>query len=276
MKRHKVVKDKFPIGDLDLTKNKPLTSIVMVAYDLNQTMRNITLTAVESIIKYTDEKNYELIFVDVIPKIVERDLNWWDGYNILRMGERDDRRWYKIYEIDEGDPGQYACYNLGFKKAKGDYICIFQNDVFAHEGWLDSLKYYLDNDLLDVVMPDQYPKTRQEMLDAYSLKVDYDNVKASEGVRDAGLFLFTREAYKKIGGWNEEIRTNYGEKDMFQRFDGGKLRHMATKKCPILHLKHGTGWIKGKVMKDVYQEDNRISSTIIQQDYNERKGRKIK
>lgn len=242
----------------------PLTSIIVTAYDFNQTLRNITLQAMESIIKYTDEGEYEIVFIDTIPTGA-RGLRWWDGYKILQMGERDDRRWYKFYEDEEGDPGQYACYNKGVEHAKGELLCFYQNDVFVPEGWLTNMRWYIDHGY-DVVMPDQYPRTRAEVKEAYGL--EFDSEEAKKGTRDAGLFLMTRDAYKKLGGWNEKIMNNYGEKDLFDGFGEHNLKHVCTKKVMVLHVKHAVGWIKDR---EKYEKDKTTSSQIIQKPYKERR-----
>lgn len=246
---------------------EPTVSIIMVAYDANQTMRNVTLQAIESIIKYTDEKDYEIVFMDLVPTGAE-SLRWWDGYHILQMGERDDRRWYKEFEKDTGDPGQYAMYNQGVKHAKGKHLCFFQNDVFVGEGWLKDMLYYLDNDLADCVLPDQYPRTREEILRFYDMPHEDANV----GRRDAGLVLMSRDAYERVGGWNEAIKMNYGEKDFYERIDRAGVRQVVTVKTPILHLKHATGWLKGVNQEEKYNEENSLSSTIVQMPFDERTG----
>jgi len=255
-----------------MKKNKPLTSIIVTAYDQIQTMRNVTLTAIENIIKYTEEKDHEIVFVDTIPKGAE-ELRWWDGNRILNMGERDDRRWYRLFERDHPDPGQYVAYNVGARRARGDYLCFYQNDVFVGEGWLEGMRYYLDKGLADVVMPDQYPKPREYIKESYRLDPDSDEAMYG-GNRDAGMFLMTREAFDKIGGWNEHMRINVGEKDLYEAISKAGLTLAMTRKTPILHLKHSVGWIKGKDYQEVYSHDSDVSNKTMDIEFNKRPRRK--
>jgi len=243
-----------------MQKNKPLTSIIMVAYDYTQLMRNVTQLAIESMVKYTDEEDYEFILIDVIPPGSE-SLRWW-GNDELQLGEREDRQWIKIYEKDEKDPGQYACYNKGAKMARGDYICFFQNDIFVHEGWLDNLKYYLDNKLADVVFPDQQPKTREFVKESYQ-GTYADATKG--GCREAGMLLITKEGFERTGGWNEKMKMHYGEKIFYYALSGVGLKWVVTCKTMILHLKHGSGWDKNTMNYEKYKQDHHDSAEVLKE-----------
>lgn len=247
-----------------MKKNKPLTSIIFTAYDSTQTMRLITQAALQNIIKYTDEEDYELIFMDTIPANAPKGIYLNKHYTdkIYRLGLRADRRWIKRDAKTEGDPGQYAIYNIGAKLAKGDYLCFFQNDVFVGEGWLDNLKYYLDNELADVVYPDQQAKTRDFVKASYQFELDSKG--ARQGARDAGLILITKKAFEGLGGWDEKIRIHYGEKDLFLRIAEKRFKEIITCKTMITHLEHAAGWTRVDVEKDNYDQDYTASAKVIQ------------
>lgn len=243
-------------------KNKPLTSIIFLAYDLTQTNRLITQAALQNIIKYTDEEDYELIFIDVIPVGAESLI--FNGYYVdefYKLGKRADRKWIKRYCSQTTDPGQYACYNLGAKEAKGDYLCFFQNDVFVWEGWLKNMKYYLDQKLADVVYPDQQAKSREFVKASYKFPIN--SKEALQGARDAGMILMTKEGFKKTGGWNEKIKIHYGEKDFFTRISKAGLKDIVTCKTMITHLEHAAGWTRVDLEKENYDNDSTISAAII-------------
>lgn len=246
-----------------MNKNKPLTSIIFLSYDLSQVMRNITTKALEAIVKYTDEEDYELIWLDVIPK---GKGNLWFNHayndNVFFMGKREDRQWIKIDCDNEADPGQYTCWNKGAKLAKGEYLCFFQNDVFVHEGWLDNMKYFLDKNLADVVFPDQAPKTREFVKRSYRVSPEDEFTKL--GAKDAGMFLITKKAFEKIGDWNEKMKMHYGEADIYKRISDNELRERFTNKTMILHLEHAAGWEKHLLEKEKYDKDYTESAYEVQ------------
>lgn len=237
-------------------KNKPLTSIIFTAYDLTQTLRQITQTSLESIMKYTDEEDYELIFIDTIPESGV-NLRWFIG-DAYGLGQREDRQWIKRYVSEVGDPGQYACYNIGAKLAKGDYLCFYQNDVFVNEGWLTGLKYYLETKRADWIIPDQWARDRAFMKESYGLT--FDHPEALHGNRDAGMIMMTREAFDKVGGWEESIKTHYGEKVMYHRLTNAGFHGEVTRKVSMLHLQHAAGWERTILEKQAYEDDQTVSS----------------
>lgn len=231
-----------------------LTSIIFTSYDQTQVGRNITRCALERIFKYTDDGDYEIIWIDTVP--VGAEALWWNKHyeKLFEFNKRDDRKWITHYCKDEVDPGQYARYNEGAKLAKGDYLCFFQNDVFVNEGWLTDLRYYLDNQLADAIVPDQGVRTRQEVKDSYGKSYEESTI----GNRDAGLILMTREVYNKVGGWDESMRIHYGEKMMYLKL-GTLGSFTITTKTMITHLEHANGWDKRLFEKGKYDEDERLS-----------------
>ena len=99
-----------------------MTSIIIVTYN------NLCLTklCIESIKKHT--KDYELIVIDNASS---------DGsYNYIA-----DNSDYRIFNKD--NLGFVKAVNQGLELAKGEYVCLLNNDIVVTEGWLDGmLKYY--------------------------------------------------------------------------------------------------------------------------------------
>jgi hypothetical protein len=217
----------------------------------------------QSIVKYTDEKDYELIWIDTIPEGAEK--LWWRGhYNdtAFMFDKRPDRVRLATSTTFKGDPGQYACYNVGAAFAKGDYLCFFQNDVFVGEGWLDGMKWYLDNKIADVVFPDQGARTRKFVKDSYKYK--FDSTDALQARRDAGMLMMTRDAFDAVGGWDDRYKVHNGEGDMYLRIDQAGLKTVVTNKSMILHLEHAAGWERSVNDKDRYDQDAKVSSLLAQ------------
>lgn len=229
------------------------TSIIFTSYDLTQTMRQITMKSLENIFKYTDE-GYELIWMDTIPKQTFGQV-YLNPYYVeqWQFNKRDDRRKIEITD----DPGQYSVYNMGAKEAKGEYLCFFQNDVFVPEGWLTDLEWYLDNMLeVDAVFPDQGLNFRETVKKSYQL----EHKEAMTGTRDAGILFIRRLSFEKIGGWNEGMKTHFGEGDLY-----GKLSHfIVTQKPMITHLEHAAGWERALHEWDRYSADTTVSAMLKQ------------
>jgi GT2 family glycosyltransferase len=239
-----------------MNKNKPLTSILFLSYDLTQTMRNVTMTSLSSIVKYTDEEDYELIWYDVIEEgYGYLGLNKYYTDEIFEMNRRNDRtRIVDVLSKNNLDLGQYAYWNKLADLAKGEYLCFFQNDVFVTEGWLPKLRYYLDNNLCDAVFPDQQPKKRDYVKKSYTYNPN--SKEAMDGGRDAGMLYIKRDVFYKIGKWNDKLKIHTGEKDIYQRIP----RQITTNQTMIMHIEHGSGYDKRDLLTDKYNYDSKVSS----------------
>lgn len=238
-----------------MIKHSPLTSILFLSYDLTQTMRNVTMTSLSSIIKYTDEEDYELIWLDVIEKgYGHLGLNRYYIDEVFEFDKREDRKRIIHLVENDPDPGQYACWNRLAKLAKGEYLCFFQNDVFVTEGWLPKLRYYLDNNMCDAIFPDQQPKKREYVKQSYTYSPN--DIKALDGARDAGMLYIKKDVFENIGRWNESLKIHTGEADIYRRVP----RALITNQTMLLHIEHGSGYDKRDLMKDKYENDSKVSS----------------
>lgn len=165
----------------------PKVSIIMTAYNPTHYLVEMTMAALANITRYTDTDLYELILMDCAPKH-----NIRDDYGVLKID---------LHVKLNTDPGYYAAMNEGAKLANGDYLCFIENDMFVYENWLTDLCYYLDNNLLDAVIPDQFPRSRDRIK-------EYQNMTHEEALNAAGteqgLVLIRKESFKKIGGWKKK------------------------------------------------------------------------
>jgi len=238
-------------------KHDPLTSILFLSYDLSLTMRNVTQLSLSSIIKYTDEEDYELIWLDVLEKGYERlGFNGYYMDEIFEINKRDDRKKIVLKTENEPDPGQYACWNRLADMAHGKYLCFFQNDVFVTEGWLPKLRWYLDNDKCDAIFPDQKPKKRDYVKKSYTYAPE--SKEARDGGQDAGMLFIKKDVFYSIGKWNENMRIHNGEKDIYARIK----RQLVTNQTMILHVEHGSGYEKSALYPEKYNEDCRITQGL--------------
>ncbi len=201
-----------------------LTSIILTCKIRYKTEAHMTMACIANITRYTNPDEYELILVDPEPTEAIRDD-------------------YKNFKIDKHlqpspDPGYTAGMNLGAKEAKGDYLVFIQNDVFVHEGWLKNSRSYLENALTDCIIPDQAPRDRRFVIDSY----DMDHIEAMKyGSRDEGLWMMTKKAFDKFGGFDEDLSILHA-RDFYERFGKAGLRIADTCKVMITHIMGASNW----------------------------------
>lgn len=193
----------------------------MTAYIQNPFQAHMTMATLANITRYTNTDEYELILMSDSEKRSVRD-----DYKVLKIDK---------YIKTEGKSYTQSM-NLGAKEAKHDILVFIQNDVFVFEGWLPNLRWYLENAVTDCVIPDQCPRDRQFVLDSYNM----DHLEAMKyGSRDAGLLMITKEAFKKTGGWNEDL-TLLCDRDFYERMAKVGVSQIDTCKVMISHIMAAT------------------------------------
>lgn len=201
---------------------KGLTTVIVVGYHETKLSAHMTMLCLANITKYTDPEDYELILIEDVPKEQVRD-----DYHVLKIDKHiilDERTTYskKI--------------NLASKEASGEYLAIVQNDVFVWEGWLKNLRYYLETGLGEAIIPDQFPRTRQYILDSYGMTMEEG---LNMGARDACLIMITAEAFEKTGGFNEDLQI-LQEGDFYERMEKSGVAQVTTNKVQVSHMTLGT------------------------------------
>lgn len=195
-----------------------MTSIILTCFNNSRFNAHMSMACIANITKFTDPEDYELIVMNPISKFPIRD-----DYNVLKVD--------KYFNLPN-DPGYTACMNLGAQSAKGEYLVFIQNDVFVHEGWLPSLRQYIEQGY-DAVFPDQVPRSREYV------KATYDrhpfDPESMKGGRDAGLMMITKKHFEEIGRWDENLSL-LAEQDLYKRL--GKWTD--TNKVIITHIMAGT------------------------------------
>ena len=215
-----------------------MTSIIYCLFDFTRTLRHMSMASVAAIRRFTDDEDYELIIIDNVPKYPFRD-----DYKVLNIDP-------EKFIVNKEDKGYYGSLNQGAKMAKGDYLCFIQPDVIVHEGWLKNAVWYLENGY-DAVFPDQQYKTREFVKASYDFPFESED--ARTGARDAGILYIKREAFDQIGGWNEDIKIHFGERDIYEKING--LKWTVTCKTMITHLEHAAGWTKLELEPQKYNSD---------------------
>lgn len=214
----------------------------MVAYNQTAVSAHMTMAALANIRKYTSDEDYELILIEDIPKF-----NIRDDYGVLHIDNHIILDEYTNYTTKM---------NMAAKVAKGDYLCFIQNDVFVWEGWLDSFHYYFDNKMSECMMPDQLPRTRQYMLDAYAMTLDEG---IGNGHPEDCLYFMTRDAFARIGGWNEDIRVLV-HKDFMLRCSNAGVTIDSTNKIQVTHITLATHYQDMDLMNKGLTHDSLIQN----------------
>ena len=202
---------------------KTKTSCIVIGYHQTPYSVHLTMACLANIRKYT-AGDYELILIEDIPKFKVRD-----DYGALALD--------KHIILDE-----YTNYtkkmNLAAAEASGEYIVFIQNDCFVWEGWLPVVEYYFDKGMSRCLIPDQLPRTRGYMLDSYAMTMEEGLNHPLAHAEDC-MVAITKEAFKKIGGWNEYLRALV-MRDFYERCLRAKVNVDKTNKIQVTHITLGT------------------------------------
>jgi len=164
----------------------------MTALNSNALQMLITSAVLGNISKYTDREDYELILVDQKTSGGGRLMELNHRHNHIPIN--------KHIKLDK-NIGMSAAMNLGYKNSNPDYpyICFMHNDVFVWEGWLKTLRGFLEKDESAIIMPTQGPYKREDILKFYQEE-------SPKGNDDAGMVIMSKKIFKKTGGWDERFK----------------------------------------------------------------------
>lgn len=193
------------------------TSVIVIGYHQEPYTAHLTMACLANIRKYT-KGDYELILIEDIPKFNVRD-----DYGVLQLD--------KHIILDE-----YTNYtkkmNLAAEEASGEYIAFIQNDCFVWEGWLEAFEYYFDRRMSQCMIPDQLPRTRAYIEEANVMTMEEG---FNQGHAEDCMVFMTKDAWKKIGGWNEDLRALV-QVDFYDRCDKAGIPVDKTNKIQVTHI----------------------------------------
>lgn len=200
-------------------------SIILNLYDITRHLRRFTEVCIWAIYQYTDPKDYELIIIDNEPKF---DMNLHFG-----LDEKFTSQLQEKIVVNEKDRGFYPSMNQGAKLAEGKYLVFIENDVILTENWLPNMKYYLEHNLTDAVIPDQFPRSREFRQWSYKATPEECFVK---GTMDQNMVMIKKDVFEKIGGWDERFFLMYGHSAFFKQIAKCGFRIDSTHKVVIHHV----------------------------------------
>lgn len=231
-------------------------SIIFNLYDITRHLRRFTETSLWSIYQYTDPKDYEIILIDNTPKF---EMNPHFG-----LPEEFVKELQEKWIVNKEDKGCYPSLNQGAKLAEGKYLCFMENDIIVSESWLPKLKYYLDKDMTDAIIPDEFPRSREFRKGSY-VKPPEDYFVNSP--QDQSMIMIKRESFDKIGGWDERFWSWYGHKAFFVKANRVGVRIGSTLAVPIHHVFQSGLDAVSELESKKQMEKQTIEANILKNEY---------
>jgi GT2 family glycosyltransferase len=187
-----------------------------------------TRRAIESVARHTGGP-FELVVVDNGSGSRTGDYLRATGARVLR---------------NEENRGCAAAWNQGIAAARGEHVCLLNNDVEVPSGWLGRLAAFQEAHPFAWVSP----AIREGPLD-YDLEALNREVRRRFGDRYfpdefRGMVLFSRrDLYDRVGGFDERFaRAKYEDEDMFWRLRRAGLRAGVTLSVVVHH--HGSRTVR--------------------------------
>lgn len=233
------------------------TSIVFTAFSANIHLAELSMATLANIYRYTDPEEYELIIIDNIPKSPIRD-----DYKVMDLEKlKAEGR----YIINNPDIGYAASMNQGARIATGEYLLFMENDIFVYENWLKDLRYYLENNLCDVIVPNQVPSTRSDIL---KWRQATHEELMHGGIQEQGMIMFRRQQFIDKGlWWNEKLFKWLPWAEMPTKISRAGLMVRTTLKVTISHFTAATVYYELEnrnpqkdaelAIEDKYREDKK-------------------
>lgn len=208
------------------------TSIIILSYN----NLNLTQNCIESIRKYTNKNNYELIVID----------NNSDEETVEYLRNQDDL----ICIFNQENKGFAGGCNQGMKIASGDNVLLLNNDTIVTPNWLDNLltALYSDDDIGAVGPITNYCSNYQQVSLPVNPQMDNDEFfknfnksdknKWEERLRLIGFcLLIKKEVVQKIGYLDELFALgNYEDDDYCLRIRKIGYRLLLCKDTFIFHV----------------------------------------
>lgn len=194
-----------------------MLSIVMLVYNANDLISQMTREAVRSVVENTAGE-YELILFKNGGDVLDWTI-YEEGAKGLQLAtDRKERL------------GLATAYNRSFSRAKGDVFCVLHNDVVLPRGW-------------DVPLTDAAKKgyLAFPMVDESRSNCELRGIpKTKEWQTTGACFMLSRESWSALGGYDEEYKGfHWEDTDLFYRAMNTGIRLV---RCPvtIIHYRGAT------------------------------------
>ena len=174
------------------------TSIVIAIYNRAYQQLHYTGNCIGSIRQHT-KKPYEVIVVD-------------NGSTFMQEGQPMQYKADQFIRFEK-NMGVSKAWNAGIKAAKGDYICIMNNDIQVYDHWLGDMIDSLKHTAVVAATP-MYDDTHARYVESMERRAAWMDKKPEEYLSDFSDFsciLVSRETFDAVGLFDENFILGYGE-----------------------------------------------------------------
>ena len=185
-----------------------MISVVIPNYIANEELRTLAQQAINSFKKTLKGKEWELIIVD--------DCSPIKG---CFKDEAD------VFIQNKENLGYAKAMNKGWKAAEGDYIVTSNNDIIVYDGWFEDFEILINEREAGLIGG---LGTKEKELNGIPMEKYKENKsieqgritiggKLSDWMFPGGFFMMTREAFEKLGYFDERYLTGVEDIDYFYR-----------------------------------------------------------
>lgn len=156
-----------------------------------------TRKCIESIKKNTSNTDYEIIVID----------------NASEDGTGDFfKKQDVVYIYNNENKGVAKAWNQGIKQAKGDYVCIINNDIIVCKNWLSEfIRIYESMKNIGILSPGTKEGELNYDFESYSENF----IKKMKNIKEKGFagwcMFIKKERFDEIGLFSEEFNIGIGE-----------------------------------------------------------------
>ena len=191
-----------------------MLSILMIVYNANPVMSEMTKEAVDFIVRNTVGE-YELILLKNGGAVLD-----WTIY------ERGVKSGLQLSTDNGNRLGLAEAYNRAASSARGDIICILHNDALVPAGWNIPLMEAAKGGAIAFPMVDE----------SWSNCESRGIPKTKEWQTTGACFVLSRETWDRLGGYDEEFKGYHWEDtDLFYRAMQHGIRLV---RCPVTVVHH--------------------------------------
>ena len=196
-------------------------AIIMPIVVPSQLHFKMTETSIYNLQRFTPPDSYQLVIVQGVE-------NKWTDYlkKILRPND--------IYLSFKKNICQPKALNLGISKTNTKYICVFSNDCFVHQNWLEPILEILEKDEADIVGSYWVPVPYQEMPEKEILPVNSFRALGMNAV------IMRRELFEVIGKFDERLVQVFWDQDYAIRINQLGLRIAYSKNSLLTSIGSAT------------------------------------
>lgn len=214
-----------------------MVSIIIPVY--NQV--SYTKTFLSSIKKYTTSL-YEVIVIDngSFDETQEylSKLNW---VNVIRNNE---------------NLGCAKAWNQGIEIAKGEWLCVLNNDIVVTREWLNGMLYSANKFSLDIVSPVRMEGELNYPLETFARLFIYLNRERIFSGFNGSCFLMKKKIIEKVGKFDEQFKIGkYEDSDFLIRVLNNRLKTGISGASLVHHYVGKTTCVVDDMQK--IEEENR-------------------